>query len=105
VHGDPPRQWRDHAHWEYDFGDVAGGRAHERLGIARHECSLVVQCSEAFAYVHFAAQPPLLFDLQRDPGWLVDVADAPAYREAALDQARRLLSWRMSHADFTLAPH
>jgi len=105
VHGAPPRQWRTAAHWEYDFGDVAGGRAHERLGIARHECSLVVQCSEAFAYVHFAALPPLLFDLQRDPHWLVDVADAPGHRDAALDQARRLLSWRMSHADFTLAPH
>ncbi len=105
VHGAPPRQWRTEAHWEYDFGDVAGGRAAERLGIARHQCNLVVQCSEAFAYVHFAALPPLLFDLERDPHWLVNVADAPGYRDAALDQARRLLSWRMSHADFTLAPH
>lgn len=105
VHGATPRYWRHDAHWEYDFGDVAGGRAHERLGIGRHACNLVVQCTEAFAYVHFAALPPLLFDLQRDPGWLVNVAELPAYRDAALEQARRLLSWRMSHADLTLAPH
>jgi len=105
VHGEAPRNWRSEAHWEYDFQDVAGGRAHERLGIGRHQCNLVVQCADDFAYVHFAALPPLLFDLQRDPGWLDNVAERPAYREAALDQARRLLSWRMSHADFTLAPH
>jgi arylsulfatase A-like enzyme len=103
LHGDPPRQWRRETHWEYDFADVAGGTAASRLGIARRECNLVVQCSDDYAYVHFAALPPLLFDLQRDPHWLVDLAQAPAHRDTALDQARRLLCWRMSHADFTLA--
>ena len=55
------------------------------------------------AYVHFAALPPLLFDLRRDPAWLVNKADDPGSRDVALDMARRMLDWRLGHADRTLA--
>lgn len=101
AHGAPPADWRREAHWEYDFRDLAGGLAHERLGIARDDCSLAVLRSDTHAYVHFAALPPLLFDLQQDPHWLHDVADDPAHREAALRMARRMLDWRLSNADRT----
>ena len=44
-----------------------------------------------------------LFDLQRDPDELQNVADDPAYREARLEMAERLLAWRAEHLDQSLA--
>jgi arylsulfatase A-like enzyme len=101
VRGEPPADWRTEAHWEYDFRDLAGGLAHERLGIARDDCSLAVLRGEHHAYVHCAALPPLLFDLRNDPHWLHNVADDPAHAGAALQMARRMLDWRLSQADRT----
>jgi arylsulfatase A-like enzyme len=102
VRGSSPTPWRTGAHWEYDFRDMAGGRAHVRLGIGRDECSLAAMRDGEFAYVHFAGLAPLLFDERRDPDWLHDVAEDPAYRDAALRLARRMLDWRLRHADRTL---
>lgn len=99
VHGDAPSQWRREAHWEFDFRDLAGGLAHERLGIARDDCSLAVLCDERWAYVHFAALPPLLFDQQHDPHWVHNLADDTAHQGVALQMARRMLDWRLSQAD------
>jgi hypothetical protein len=49
--------------------------------------------------------PPVLFDLDDDPGELVNrAADAP-YRERALDAAQRMLTWRLAHADAALTGH
>jgi len=102
VRGEGPARWRDAAHWEYDFRDTAGGKAHEILGIDRDDCSLAAMLDDDYAYVHFAGLEPLLFDLGSDPGWLVNVAEHPAHREASLRYARRMLSWRLRHADRTL---
>ena len=101
TRGEVPAGWRTEAHWEYDFRDLAGGLAHERLGIARDDCSLAVLRGERYAYVHCAALPPLLFDQQADPHWLHNVADDPAHQGAALHMARRMLDWRLSQADRT----
>ncbi len=58
---------------------------------------------DAYKYVHFAALPPLLFDLERDPDQLVNRAEDPAYASIHLEYARKMLSWRMTHADRMLA--
>ncbi|MBL0144153.1 MAG: hypothetical protein IPP91_19115 [Betaproteobacteria bacterium] len=50
----------------------------------------------------FAGLEPLPFDLQCDPHRLRNVAEDPAHREASLRYARRMLSWRLRHADRTL---
>jgi arylsulfatase A-like enzyme len=102
AHGAGPARWRDAAHWEYDFRDTAGGKAHEILGIARDDCSLAAMRDDDYAYVHFAGLSPLLFDLRSDPHWLRNVAEDPAHREASLRYARRMLDWRLRHADRTL---
>jgi hypothetical protein len=102
VRDEGPARWRDAAHWEYDFRDTAGGKAHEILGIDRDDCSLAAMRDDDYAYVHFAGLEPLLFDLRGDPNWLVNVAEHPAHREACLRYARRMLSWRLRHADRTL---
>ena len=102
VRGQQRPVWRTEAHWEYDFRDLAGGKANELLGIARDDCSLAVLRAKDYAYVHFAALPPLLFDLKNDPYWLQNVADDPKHQQAALRMARKMLDWRLSHADRSL---
>ena len=102
LRGPGPDRWRDAAHWEYDFRDTAGGRAHEILGIDRDDCSLSAMRDDHYAYIHFAGLEPLLFDLKSDPNWLRNVAEDPAHREASLRYARRMLAWRLRHADRTL---
>jgi arylsulfatase A-like enzyme len=52
--------------------------------------------------VHFAALPPLLFDLESDPEELHDRSRDPSAATTLLEHARELLSWRMRHADKTL---
>jgi arylsulfatase A-like enzyme len=66
------------------------------------ECSLCVLQDAAFKYVHFAALPPLLFDLRTDPHQFHNLADDPHHAATVRDYAQRMLSWRLRHADRTL---
>jgi arylsulfatase A-like enzyme len=97
-----PADWRRELHYEFDFRDVPGTPAETVLGLSIDECSLCVVQDDHYKYVHFAALPPLLFDLARDPNQFHDVAADPAYGEVVRDYAQRALSWRMRHADKTL---
>jgi len=47
--------------------------------------------------------PPLLFDLDKDPGELTNVAADAAYLGVRLEFAERLLAWRAEHLDQSLA--
>jgi len=99
VGGAAPRNWRDAAHWEFDFRDpdVEG-----HLGLTQEHCLLNVIRDRNGKYVHFAKLPPLFFDLEQDPSELTDRVGSAAHRERVNDYATRLLSWRMQHADKTL---
>jgi len=94
--GEPPIAWRDTVHWEGDFRDFEPDGLPASLGLAPHECGFAVARSKRFQAVHFAALPPLLFDLARDPHCFENVADAPEYAAASLAATRSLLSWRMA---------
>jgi arylsulfatase A-like enzyme len=99
--GERPQDWRDAAHWFYDFGNVR-----ERLGEARlhaDECGVQVIRDARRKYVHCTALPPLFFDLERDPGEFEDRSCDPAYAAEMLTYAQKLLSWRMRHEDRTLS--
>jgi arylsulfatase A-like enzyme len=100
--GSQPAGWRQEAHWEFDFRDPVRQRVETALGLADEECSLAVLRGAKYKYVHFAAQPPLLFDMEKDPGELVNLANDRASHEALLACAARMLSWRMIHAERTL---
>jgi arylsulfatase A-like enzyme len=58
--------------------------------------------TEDWKYVHFAALPPVLYDLRRDPNETHNVAGDPAYATLRTEAAGRMLTWRMWHADRTL---
>ena len=102
LSGPKPAAWRDALHYEYDFRDVHYSRPEAELGIGMDESSLCVIQDEYWKYVHFAALPPLLFDLQSDPQQMRNLAGDPACAAIVSDMAQRMLSWRMRHADRTL---
>lgn len=97
-----PARWRDDVHWEFDFRDATDSSGARPLGLPMHACTLAVLRDRRYKYVHFAALPPLLFDLAEDPLELRDVAAEPARQRVVLDCAQRMLSWRSRHADQTL---
>jgi arylsulfatase A-like enzyme len=102
LHGDDPPGWRTAVHWEWDFRDPTGRLTQEMFGLGIDECSLAVLRDERGKYVHFTGMPPVFYDLERDPGELVNRAADPEYGATVLDYAQRLLSFRMRNAERTL---
>jgi arylsulfatase A-like enzyme len=98
-----PERWRDAVHWEFDFRDVAHQQVERTLGIDSLGLNMTAIRTAKWKYVHFAALPPLLFDLEADPDNLVNLAGNPAYAAAQLEMAEKLLTWRARHLDQTLA--
>ncbi|OBQ97274.1 phosphonate monoester hydrolase [Mesorhizobium sp. AA23] len=104
LDGEEPADWRDAAHWEFDFRSVADGEAERHFGIGSRDCNLAVLRTEAFKYVHFGGGlPPLLFDLSKDPDELSNVAHDPAYLPVRVELAEKMLTWRANHLDQSLA--
>lgn len=104
LDAEEPADWRDAAHWEFDFRTIAEGEAERHFGIGSRECNLAVIRTEDFKYVHFGGGlPPLLFDLRKDPDELSNVANDPAYLPVRLEFAERMLAWRAKHLDQSLA--
>jgi arylsulfatase A-like enzyme len=97
-----PADWRTELHYEYDFRDIHYSLPERDLGVGMDEASLCVVQDERFKYVHFAALPPLFFDLKADPNQFRNLAEDPAYAAIVRDYAQRALSWRLIHADRTL---
>ncbi len=102
VHGDKPTDWRTELHYEFDFRDIYYSMPEQDLGLGMDECSLCVVQDDAYKYVHFAALPPLFFDLKADPDQFHNLAEDPAHAERVRDYAQKALSWRLVHADRTL---
>lgn len=102
LSGEVPETWRNAAHWEYDFREIASGEAERALGLPLDSCQLAVIRDDRYKYVHFSGLPPLLFDLGRDPQELDNRADDEDYRDIRAVYAERMLSWRAVHGDRTL---
>jgi hypothetical protein len=97
-----PTDWRDLLHYEYDFRDIFYSQPETALGLSMDESSLCVVQDADYKYVHFAALPPLFFDLRADPQQFRNLAEDPAYASRVKDYAQRALSWRLRHAERTL---
>ncbi|MEO8756695.1 MAG: alkaline phosphatase family protein [Devosia sp.] len=100
---EPPGKWRDAAHWEFDFRDVADQTTEQATGLDSTTLNMAAIRTEKWKYVHFAAMPPLLFDLEADPDNLHNLANDPACAGVRIEMAEKLLSWRAKHLDQTLA--
>lgn len=97
-----PANWRTEVHYEFDFRNIYYSKPEDYLGLDMDECALSVIQNDRYKYVHFAALPPLLFDLEKDPGQLRNVAEDTAYVKPLLEMAQKMLNWRLKHADRTL---
>jgi arylsulfatase A-like enzyme len=100
--GGTPADWRSHVRYEYDFRDVYYSKPEADLGLHMDQCSLAVIQDEDFKYVHFAALPPLFFDMRRDPFQFENLANNAAYASRIRDYAQAMLSWRLNFAERTL---
>ena len=100
--GEPPADWRTEVHYEFDFRDLYYSKPESSLGLPMDKCSLAVVQDEHYKYVHFAALPPLFFDLKADPGQFVNRAGDPAYTARMGEYAAKMLTWRLGFADRTL---
>lgn len=99
LRGGAPENWRREAHWEWDFRDRRKPAAQSELALHPDEANLAVLRGERYKYVHFAALPPLLFDLARDPAELENRAADPDYAALVREHAQKMLSWRMRSDD------
>ena len=100
--GETPADWRTEVHYEFDFRDLYYSQPETTLGVPMDKCSLAVVQDEHYKYVHFAALPPLFFDLKKDPGQFVNRAADPAYASRMGEYAAKMLDWRLGFADRTL---
>ena len=101
---DAPDRWRDTVLFEYDFRDPRHTMIEQLYGLRQDECGICTVRDTHGAYVHFGSHlPPLFFDLDDDPGELVDLAPRagsdPGVAARMLDYAGRMLDLRMAHAD------
>ncbi|MFC3676263.1 alkaline phosphatase family protein [Ferrovibrio xuzhouensis] len=102
TYGTVPADWRTEVHYEFDFRDIFYSKPEGVLGTAMDQSSLAVVQDDDYKYVHFAALPPLFFDLKKDPGQLQNVAGDPAYAPKIMEYAQKMLDWRLRYADKTL---
>lgn len=102
LQGEVPSDWREEVFFEHDFRTVETQRAEMALGISSDECSYAAIRDASYKYVHFAALPPLLFDLAEDPDEMRNLADRPEMAATVLLYAQKMLNWRLRHADRTL---
>lgn len=97
--GDPP-DWRDAAHWEWDWRDPA---ATALTGVPLESSNLAVIRDAHGKYVQFAGMPAAFYDLDTDPAELHNLAADPAAAPRVLQYAQRLAAWLLASNDNTLA--
>jgi arylsulfatase A-like enzyme len=102
LEGGTPAGWRDHVFFEHDFREVVTQRAETVLGITSDQCCYAAIRDGRYKYIHFAALPPLLFDMEADPDETTNLAAEPAMQGVMLAYAQKMLDWRLTHAERTL---
>ncbi len=101
LHGRTPDQWRDAAHWEFDWRTMMVGTVRhdwpwDRVLERQH---LAVVRTDDHAYVQFGNGDWLCFDLAADSTWHTTTEDP----SVVLPLAQRMLTWRSNHTDRVLA--
>ncbi|MEL6584389.1 MAG: alkaline phosphatase family protein [Pseudomonadota bacterium] len=101
LHGEEVT-WRDHCISEYDYSTRDARR---EVNVDQSDARLVMVFDGRWKYVHVETMRPMLFDLETDPGELVDLGADPAFA----DQIERLKSlhfaWsRQHHTRITRTP-
>jgi arylsulfatase A-like enzyme len=93
--GETPANWREEAHWEFDFRNFYDSDGNIALELKADQCAINVIRGRRYKYVHFKALPPLFFDLEQDPDELENLAEHPEYRGLVLEYVQKMLTWLM----------
>lgn len=84
-------------------GDKDGG-LEEMLDLTMHQCNLMVLRGNKFKLIQFNGNlPPLLYNIQDDPGESENLANNPAYASIMLELTQEALKHRMTFVDRGLA--
>ena len=102
LRGKEPADWPDRVFFEHDFRDVRDQRPEQQLGLTSDQCCYAVVRDRKYKYIHFAALPPLLFDIEKDPHETTNLAEDPAYTSIMLIYAHKMLDWRLTSAERTM---
>jgi arylsulfatase A-like enzyme len=86
-----PADWRGYAVSETDYSDRG---ARELLDIAAYDCRATMVRNRRWKYIHHNCFRPQLFDLQKDPGELVDLGDDPGHAGVRAEMQTLLIDWR-----------
>ena len=97
--GETPDDWRDHAFMEIEFGTPGTPSVIERkIGFDLLQANAAILREHKWKYVHFnGGLPPLLFDVETDPGETTNLAGDPHYEGEMLRLSRKMLDHRMTH--------
>ena len=88
--------WRTEVHADWDFRFYWASR---ELGLRPEQCRAWMIRDREVNYVHFNGLPDVLYDLQKDPTELRNVAGDTRYQEVVERYRLKLLDWRMSMED------
>tara|TARA_B110000003_G_scaffold24218_1_gene23172 strand:+ start:4815 stop:6440 length:1626 start_codon:yes stop_codon:yes gene_type:complete len=103
LHG-TPTVWRDYAISEYDY---SMREAKNTLNVPPEDARLIMCVDARWKYWHAEGFRPMLFDLQSDPGELVDLGDStdPEHVEIRKHMHERIFTWaRKHHTRITRSP-
>ncbi len=97
LFADPDCDWRNSAHYEWDFRNFFLNRVTSRWPMDRtlSRQNLAVSLNDSTAYVQFGDGTFRCFDLAADPTWRTEVTDDGVVLRAAQEQ----LLWRQEHMD------
>jgi arylsulfatase A-like enzyme len=102
VQGRDPADWRDAVFFEQDFRNVRTQKIETALRISSDQCCYAAVRDRHYKYVHFAALPPLLFNIAEDPNETTNLAADPAHVPVVLRYAQKMLDWRLTSAERTM---
>ncbi|MFV2032862.1 MAG: sulfatase-like hydrolase/transferase, partial [Gammaproteobacteria bacterium] len=91
--GETPPDWREEAHWGFDFRNFNNSDGNIALGLKPDQCAVNVIRGQRYKYVHFKQLSPLLFDLERDPHEFENLAAQPEYRGLVLEHEQKMQAW------------
>ena len=92
LHGETPASWRRFVFSEYDYSI---SQAIVQLGVAPLDAHLFMVADKRWKYMHATGFRPMLFDLETDPGELVDLGADPAFSEQRARMASALHAWSL----------
>jgi arylsulfatase A-like enzyme len=96
LRAERPSDWRNEVYADWDFRFYWTPK---KLGIPPDKCRGWMVRDTHFKYWHFNGMPDVLFDLNKDPQELYNVAEDPAYAEVIQTYRLKLMDWRMANED------